>query len=280
MGMNEEDTVSETVQRRLGRLPMKTTRKALLFADFFNFVTLPAKQDYWTKRTQLPLRTFGNIELGNCTRAKQAVAAQRMERLEQRRLIEITDEEIKRVYREMSDRRYGGGDNGAYEDDALSDWRNPELTFRDTAGHPYTIDAYLRVNAANHNELRAALVLSGAKGIAVCLNLPTAFSRIDPPATWDVPKDQPLIGEWMPGSWGGHSVWAHGYTKHGLWLDTTWNLAPNILTWEAAAAYLDEAHLCMDSVNAWRKKSTPKIRKALGDVVDAVNAVSSIPITA
>jgi len=278
MGMNEVDGVSQQIGRRLGRLPMKTTRSALLFSDFFKFVKLPAKQEYWKKKTPLPPRTFGNTGWGNCTRAKQAVATLRMERLEQKRLIDITDEEVIRVYQEMSARLYGGGDNGAFEDDALNEWRKEDLTFRDTKGHPMTIDAYLRINATNHNELRAALALAGAKGIAVCLNLPAGFSKLDPPTTWDVPRDVPLVGEWLAGSWGGHSMWCNGYNEQGLILDHTWARPNNLLTWEAAAAYLDEAHLVIDSVNTWKKAAAPADKKALSQVVAAVNAVSDTKI--
>jgi hypothetical protein len=281
MGMNEP---VEQPGRRLGRLPCKSTRKALQFSDFFRFVNLPAKQTYWAKKIPLARRTFGNDTLGNCTRAKQAYAAMRMERLEQKRTIVITDAEVIRVYREMSDRLYGGGDNGAYEDDALSEWRRPDRTFCDAKGRPYTIDAYLRINASNQAELRAGLNLSGAKGIAICLNLPWAFTELD---RWHVPPGTALLGPWMPGSWGGHSLWATAdYDTQDVIVDDTWGFGPRRVSWAALAAYCDEAHLVIDSVNAWRKQTThdPKTRKvvraALGDVRDAVNAVSSLPITA
>jgi hypothetical protein len=274
-----ENAVEAPGPRRLGRLPRKSTRKALLFTDFFKFIDVPKKQEYWKKKSALPLRSFGNLEYGDCTRASQANAILRLERIEQRRLVEITDEEVISRYLDMTERLYGGGDTGAYEDDALNEWRNPETTIRDTKENPFTIDAYLGIDPNNHDEIRTALALSGAHGIKICLNLPAAFARIDPPATWDVPSGQPLTGEWMPGSWGGHSLFAHGFNSQGIVLDHTWALPNSLLTWEAAAAYLDEAHLIIDSIDTWRKKAaTPKIKKALGQVVDAVNAVSSVRI--
>jgi hypothetical protein len=270
----------EQAPGRLGRLPVKTTRKALQFADFFKFVQLPKSTTYWNRRAPIPLRTFGNLDYGSCTRSKQAVAAMRMERIEQRKTISITDDEVIRVYKEMSDRLYGGGDNGAYEDDALNEWRNPETTFLDTTGNPYTIDAYLRINALNHEELKAGLALSGAHGIAVCFNLPAAFSRIEPPHAWDIPEGQQLIGPWMPGSWGGHSMWCFEYDSEGPMVDHTWDLKPQRVTWDAMAAYCDEAHLVIDSVNTWRKRTRGKVRAALGNVIDAVNEISDIKIAA
>lgn len=280
MGMNEVDAVSEAAQVKLGRLPLKTTLRALQFSEFFRFAKFPPKQMYWEQRSPLPLRTFGNTEVGDCTRAKQAMAILRMERQEQKRTIEITDEEVKRVYFAMTARLYGGGDTGAYEDDALKEWRNPDTTIRDTKGNPLTIDGFLRINALDHDELRAALALSGPKCVAFCINLPIAFSRMD---VWDLPEGTKLVGEWMPGSWGGHSMLARAYTGVGpedfMVADSTWGKKEHRITWRAAAAYVDEAHMFIDSVDAWRKKTeAAEVRKALGDFADAVNGISDIRI--
>lgn len=266
--------------QRLGRLPSKSSRKALMFSDFAKFLKLPASQTYWSSKKPIPQRSYGNTEHGCCTRAKQAVAQTRMERLEQKKTITITDDEVIRVYYEMTERLYGGGDTGAYETDALDCWRNPEQTFRDNDGHQYTIDAYLRLNPANLDEVKAALALSGAKGIAFCMNLPAAFADIRPPKPWAIPEGQALIGKWMPGSWGGHSLNANGYTKEGVITDHTWDMANQIITWDAWATYCDEAHVVIDSLNAWKKrlKGSPVAKLNLADVRDAVNAVSSVRI--
>lgn len=269
--MNEEPIDG----RRLGRLPLKTTRKALQFSDFFKYVNLPKATRYWSRKTPLAKRTFGNDQYGDCTIASQAYATIRMERIEQKRTISIDDAEIVRTYLAMSDRLYGGGDNGAYEDDALNNWRNPETTFKDTYGKPYTIDAYLRINALNPSEVKAGIALSGAHGIKVCFNLPVAFQNMD---RWDVPEGQALVGPWMPGSWGGHSMFAHDYDEDDETVDDTWAHGPRRVSWRAVAAYMDEAHMVIDSIDEWRTHADKKTKAALGDVADAVNAVSSIPV--
>lgn len=259
----------------LGRMPRRSDVRALLFSNFVKQqAQLPAKFDFWAKRKPFPLRTFGNTEVGDCTRAKQAVAAMRMERIEQRRTPQITDEEVLRVYYDMTARLYGGGDTGAYETDALSEWRKPDLTFRDTKGRPLTIDAFLRLNPANHDELRSAITLAGAHGVAICLNLPWAWSRIDPPADWALPAHTPLIGPWTPGSWGGHSLWSTAYDSVGIWTEHTWDIPRQRITWEAAAVYLDEAHLVIDKVNEWKKKAGAKLIN-FSAIKSEVNAVSS-----
>lgn len=281
--MNEQIKVAD---RRLGRLPSKASRKALMAGDFLSYFELPASTvEFWTERKPFPIRTFGNTQYGCCTRASQAHMILRMERLEQRRTVDITDAEVIARYKEMIRRRYGSeADNGAYETDALDDWRSVEHTIRDTSGHPYTIDAYLRLNAFDHKELKAGIALSGAKGIKVCLNLPAAWQRIDPPDVWDVPKNQPLIGPWQPGSWGGHSVMMHMYDEIGPWTPDQWGMPDRHMTWEAAAAgMVDEAHMVIDSIDAWRKRAEaqkPIAELNLARVIEAVNDVSSIKIAA
>lgn len=264
----------------LGRLPAKSSRKALMFSDFMKVGAPepPKATNFWRRRTSFPLRTFGNTRYGSCTRSKQAIAAMRMERLETRQTPRITDDEIIRVYIEMSNRRYGGGDNGAYEVDALDDWRNPETTFRDMKGRPLTIDAYTRLNPFDHQQVKLAISSSGAKGIAICVNLPQAFQGVPASHPWDIPDGTRLVGPYVPGSWGGHSMWARDYDEDGIWLVHTWGIADQLMTWRAAAVYMDEAHLVVDSLNAWRKKKNASRFLNLGDLRDAVNAVSSIQI--
>lgn len=267
-------------RKLLGRLPAKSDTRALHFAKFASPPkALPPATNFWNRRAGFPPRTFGNTECGDCTRAKQAVASMRMERLETRRTIEIDDQEVVRVYYEMTGRLYGGGDTGAYEDDALSAWRKPDETFHDTKGRALTIDAFLRINAANHEEKKSGLVTAGAHGIAICINLPLAFQRIEPPADWDIPEGQALVGEWEPGSWGGHSMWETDYDPIGFWLEHTWGYPRQRITYRAAAAYIDEAHLVVDSYDYWRMKR-PEIRKLLdfGGIKKAVNAVSATKI--
>jgi hypothetical protein len=274
---------------RLGRLPAKTKRSALRFDSFFSYLTIPKESTIWKFRKPLPLRSYGNgpggAALGCCTIAKQVVAAQRLEALETggRRTIHVTVEEIARVYLAMTAELYGGGDTGAYETDALDNWRNPDKTFRATDGRIYPIAAYLKIDHTNPDEMKAAIALSGAKGIAICANLPRAYDRAGrtPPATWDLPKGQPLVGEWMAGSWGGHSLWNPMYTALGLIPDHTWDNTPqNLFLWDAVLAYVDEAHMVIDSMNSWRTltKGSSVGRFDLGGVRDAVNAISSIQI--
>ncbi len=261
---------------RLGKLPAKTSMKSLLLSDFTRQATAelpPAKTDFWRKRKSFPLRTFGNTKYGCCTRAKQAIAMMRMERIETGKLIEITDEEIIRVYTDMSNRLYGGGDNGAYETDALSEWRKPDLTFRDKKGNPLVIDAFLKIQHSSLEAVKNAVWTAQAHGIAVCLNLPRAFAAKGL-TVWDIPENEPLIGDKMPGTWGGHSMWVNEYNEFGVRHPTTWGLPDIWISWRAFLAYCDEAYLVIDSADKWRKQAANKFLN-LDAVVEAVNGVSA-----
>jgi hypothetical protein len=282
-GVSYEDrNISHGLAVRLGRAPVKSDTRALMFSKFADLPPeLPKASNFWTDRALFIPRSFGNRQYGNCTRAKQAVAMLRMERLETRRTTQIDDQAVIDAYTEMSNRRYGGGDNGAFETDALSDWRNPLYTIKDHWGRPLTIDAYTRVNPFDHEEVKTALWLAKAFGLPFCINLPIAFQRLTAEGKdWDIPAGQAPVGEWQPGSWGGHSMWMFDFDEIGFLHDHTWDLKTGRLTYRAAAIYMDEVHMVIDSINLWKKSRTVNKYLDLSGIKEAVNEVSSLKIAA
>lgn len=280
---------------RLGKFAAKSSTKALLFEDFLKTdVEVPSSYNFWANRAKFPSRLFGNNIYGNCTRASQAEAAMHMERIETKQTPTITDAEVVRVYFEMTWRRYGDSDNGAkpmpagwtepqgegdqgaYETDALSDWRRPEYTFKDTKGRPLTIDAYTRINHLDQDAIRRAIYITGGHGIKLCFNLPAAWAN--QPANWNAaPTGTPLIGVWMPGSWGGHSTYGESYASSFSRIKTWGEM--RYVNWEALAIYCDEAHWVVDSLDAWRKKPAAKVIN-FNKIKEAVNDVSAFKIAA
>ena len=283
--MNEKIIIPD---RRLGRMPRVSHPLALQFSRFAQpRRDLPASTDFWKRRTQFKPRSFGNREHGDCTIASQCVMQMRNERLEVNRTPLIADEEAVRVYYAMTFREYHVGDGtpnnpegdvGAYETDALNNMRRADQTFKDTHGRPLTIDAYVRVNAGDIEEIKNALATSGEHGLKFCINLPLGFQTLDPPNDWAIPPGQPLTGDWEPGSWGGHSMYADDYDEIGMWTPGTWETPRQRITWPAVMAYVDEVHVVIDSLDVWRKK--PGIDKLfdLPGLRAAVNKVSSVKI--
>ena len=246
-----------------------------------NYTTIdapaPKAYNFWKGKKPFKVRDMGNNEYGNCTIASQVLLGERMERIEQRRTILITREEIIRVYMAMGERLYGGGDNGAYETDALSNWRNPDLTFKDTKGRPYTIDAYVRINQSNPESIKNAIVLSAAHGIKVCFNLPWAWA-IQQSLDWDIPEGQMPIGDYLPGSWGGHSMTAVAYDENWVYIPHTWGIPMGRISWRAFLTYCDEAYMVIDSINSWKKRLQAEPANAsinLDAISSDVNQVSS-----
>jgi hypothetical protein len=278
-------------QLKLGKLPAKSNKKALLFNNFVDTTIVPPKSfNLWAKRAKFPSHVYGNDSVGDCTRASQVESAMRMERLETRTTPLVADNEVIRVYFDMTWRHYGDGasgapmpvgwntpggdgDLGAYEEDALSDWRRPEYTFKDSKGHALTIDAFTKVNQADQNAVKLAIYTTAGHGVKLCFNIPLAWASQD--LNWGAPPTgTPLIGDWMPGSWGGHSTYGYAYSEKGVDI-ITWG-EHRIVSWEAFAIYCDEAYWVLDSVDAWRRKKSTGIN--IPKLVEAVNDVSSYKI--
>lgn len=273
------------MDKALGRLPRKSDPRALQYSRFAQpRRDLPLATNFWPKRTAFPLRSFGNRRHGCCTIASQGLMQMRNERLEVRRTPSIADEEILRVYYAMTLREYGvgngtpsdpSGDVGAYETDALDNMRRRDLTFRDTKGRELTIDAYVRVNAGDIEEIKNALVTAAQHGIKFCISLPNAFQNIEPPNDWAIPEGQLLLGDWQAGTWGGHSMYGRDYDEVGMWFTHSWDMPDQRITWKAVAAYVDEVHVTVDSLDAWRKLPGIKKEFDLPGLRAAVNKVSS-----
>lgn len=202
--INNDVVVENIVEgKRVGAGFPKTSSNMLMFADYANkSVVVPKVLRHWRNRTKFPVYDMGNGDNGDCGIASQALFQMKLERLERRRTIMVDKDEILRVYYNLTERLYGGGDTGIYEVDGLSNWRNPDLTFRDAKGNPLTIDAYTKVNHFSVEEVKKAIFLSGGKGIKVCFALPMAWANT---LTWDY-QDQQLVGEWQKYSWGGHCL--------------------------------------------------------------------------
>jgi hypothetical protein len=65
-------------------------------------------------------------------------------------------------------------------------------------------------------------------------------------------------------------MWARDYDEKGIWLVHTWDIPDQLITWRAAALYIDEAYIVIDSVDKWREQkramTLPELRKAVNEV--------------
>lgn len=265
--------------KHLGTIAIKSDPRALMFAHYLGATGSPPRSsNFWRKRAAFAQGDWGNRDFGDCTIASQVVMFRYFERIERRRSIEVATAETLRVYFDMTERLYGGGDTGAYEDDALSQSRSPETCLHDLQGHPLLIDAFTQVDSRDLDLIRWAIALAPGHCVKVCFDLPLAFSRLPSPAVWDIPVGQPLIGDWRPNSWGGHSMTAFAYDAEGMWWFPTWDEPAQLITWRAVAAYCSLVHSPIDSVDAWRKRPAVKKNFDIEAVVKQVNKVSRTKI--
>lgn len=264
----------KVLNKKLGRLPAKKDPRSVLFADFVRpSAKAPLTNNFW-KDKKFPLDSFGNTTVGDCTIASQALMATRMEDIETKKIPSIPQKNVLASYYAMTKRLYGGGDTGANEEDALKNWRDKTHTFKDAKGNPLTIDAFTKLNHKSKEELKLAMFLSNGRGIKVCFNLPVAFQNMK---IWDLPKNQPLLGDWTPGSWGGHSMFLNGdYDDKYVNWPTTWGEPDIKISWAALAAFCDEAHSVVDSVDTWKKTASKYINVA--GLIEGVNKVSNLKI--
>lgn len=269
----EQQTVAQV---KLGKARAISHPKQLFLDKYLRkTIKAPKKYDGWKRKAKFPVYNVGNTEFGNCTKASQALLAMRMERKEQRKTIIFPRESIVQSYFDLTAFHYGGGDTGAYELDALNSWRDANATFKDAKGRPHVIESFVRINHANIEEVKQAIVLSGAQGIKVCFQMPIAW--IDKQNVWDIPDGQQLVGEWEPWSWGGHSMMAAAtYDEEWLTLPSTWNMPDGKISWRAFAKYCDEAYVCIDSMNAWKKRAGRSID--INAIRTDVNKASRIKI--
>lgn len=268
--------------RKLGKAKgVKTSRKLLHLSNYIKpkAIVLPKTYNGLAGTKAIPLQDWGNTECGDCTIASQGEGTQIMERKEQRKLITFPAANMKQTYFNMVKRVYNTDEDlGAYEADALDNWRNADYTFRDTKEKPYTIDAYTAINHRNLVEVEQAIFLSGRKGIKACFALPLAWA-LQGGNVWDIPEGQQMTDEYAPYSWGGHSTWLlprwdpKYYYVLSSWVDYPFYK----ISKKAFLQYADESYSVIDSANAWKKKSKMINMAAL---VSDVNSVSDIKLKA
>jgi hypothetical protein len=254
-------------QVRLGKkLGVVEDRRTFMAADLlrpgeFDF-PLPPRHRVGGNLERVPM--FMNHQKGNCTRASQGHAVLTMERSSGQRGAMLTDQHIMDAYARVG---YRVGppevDEGAYELDALNDWRHNGIGL-EKDGTPHKIKAFVRVDHTNHEEvIRAHYVFGGLK---VCAGLPlSAADQINRGEPWTVSTTR----NWW-GSWGGHSMYSHIYDLDarrqptggapldqgiGLW---TWGQL-QWLDWEWWDKYVDEVYAVIsEDYIRTRSRTTPQ----------------------
>lgn len=196
-----------------------------------DFAALPTPPVRVTTGSGERIRMYGNDRLGDCTCASMAHGVDLHERSAKQVDTQLSTDDVVRVYSAVSgyDPATGVNDNGAYLLDVLRVMRTKGMGLQKN-GTPHTISAYAKVDHTNLDEVRAAIYTFG--GVYVGAGLPvSAENEFDAQEPWSDLRD-----DW--GSWGGHALWAPGFTSEFVTL-TTWGRRQRA-TWDWFETYVDE----------------------------------------
>lgn len=244
---------------RLGKKEFVDDARTLRMANFMApEIRKPAKFDWDKGRSPFPLRPMGNDAWGNCVKVGQTNHLLRLERIEQRRTLAITDPLIIQAYKDEVQRQFGEypispgdrADNGLVVLWNLRNWRSLGWDLqlnKKTPARKYSIAAFGLLNVSDYDQLKTAIYLF--HGIQLGLDLPLSAQdqwRQDVP--WSVVEGQRST----EGSWGGHLVYAKAYDPTYVEI-ITWGRRV-LVTYDFIGKYCDEAWATVDSFNTWSNR--------------------------
>lgn len=253
---------------RLGKAAYQHDDRTLMLARYvLPEIRVPAKHDFDKGRSPIPVRMWGNDAWGDCVIAGQANHILRNERVEQRRTVPLKDSHVIDRYKLLTGAQMAGDgqDNGLVVLQAMRDWRSNGFI---VDKRNYNVSAFGELEPQDDKQLRAASYL--LHGIHFGFWLPRAAQAMTDNGFWDYAGQSG--GEWSPGSWGGHLVYAKKYDPESF----------SVLTWGREVKvsnsfihkYCDEAWAVVDNFDSWKVKQTidiEKLKNHLRDVGAKVN---------
>lgn len=207
---------------RLGKKNYKYDERTLKVGLLLDAtVHFPSHYDFDQDRTKFPLPVWGNDAYGNCVKVAQAHQLLRVERIETRRTLKLTDNDVISEYKQQTGCQSPGDDKdtGLVMLDNMRDWRNVgwELPANGKTKKPYKIAAYGEIDPKDRGQIRAAIYL--LHGVQLGFWLPLTARDGTAQGVWDVTDNAGREGQ--PGSWGGHAVFSKAYDEDSI----------EVLTW-------------------------------------------------
>lgn len=241
----------------LGKLDYKHDPRTLMLGEHLAppvELRVPNIFDFDKRRAKLPIETWGNNEWGNCVMVGQAHHVARHYRIEARRSLKITAQDVIAAYQAESERQFGArpqspgdpNDRGLYVLEALKGWRGLgwNLATGKRARDIFEIAAYGELNQQDRQQLRAACFL--LHGIHFGIWLPrTAAQQWQSNQSWD--DTGSADPDAQPGSWGGHLVYAKRYDEGGFYC-ITWG-REQYMTNRFIERYVDESWATVDALD-------------------------------
>lgn len=186
--------------RQLGCQPKRVDSRTLRLARYLDKTKLPAAPETVIYSEAVPQPgMLLNDQLGCCVPAGAMHLALYQAANDGHPLPMPSDEEVIRAYSAIGGYVPGDPDtdNGCTMLDALRYWRREGIVI---GGKAHKIGAFAEINLQDAQEVASALWLFG--GLYAAFDLPAAAEEL---TSWSgLPTE--LVGDWMPGSWGGHCV--------------------------------------------------------------------------
>lgn len=234
---------------KLGRAPAKRDTRNLKFASYLTHLPAIPQSADWGERVFEKWGMMLNDKYGDCTCAAVGHAIQTFT-ANASTIFTAPDDAVQGLYVTVTgqeggafDPATGANDNGCAISDVLKEYRKNGL-----AGHK--LGAYVEVAPSNMDHIRAAIALFGVVNFGVSLPISAQSQEV-----WDVPAGQKLTGDWVPGSWGGHSIIGIRYelSSKRFWV-VTWG-AEKQVTAAWLLAYCDEIYalLAQDWISGNKK---------------------------
>ena len=243
---------------RLGKKEHEADPRTMMLGNFMTPKVVPNRYDFDRNRARFPINAWGNDAWGNCVKVGQANQLIRLERLEQKRTLKFDTKLVVDGYKEEVERQFGIRPMFAHGpgDEGLSRSAQPPQLAEDRLDsrfhgerndtRTYTISAFGEILPGDYDQVKAAIYL--LHGVQLGFWLPK--SVVNNFTLWDYQGENGP--DWIPGSWGGHLVYAKAYDGDEVEI-LTWGLQVKA-TKSFVAKYCDEAWAVVDKFNNWRKK--------------------------
>lgn len=269
---------------KLGKLPPKVDQRTIKMASLWKTAVCPSAPDSFDVDKSLTTETidnpgFANDIWGDCVIAGRGHMTRRFELFEQKKLINITDQEILNEYwaegstslpyphrtilptpcQIFQKIKSNHPDNGLVMVTSLNCWRKNGWTIGDKK---YYIYAYAGVNWRDPAEVKATIYL--LRGIYVGIALPSSAQ-----------KQYTLHQDWTdsqdaPNSWGNHCVAVIAYDSQFLTC-ITWGRVQR-MTWQFFLHFCDEAYAVLDNVDPWLGNASPVDIPALDSILKEITS--------
>jgi hypothetical protein len=251
---------------RLGKREAVEDPNTMALGDFIDSdIYVPSKHNFDKRRAAFPLDSWGNDAWGNCVKVGQANQTVRFERIEGRRTVKISAEDVIEEYKAESLRQFGAApekpgdtnDDGLVLLTSLRNWRKTGWTLLKRPDRQYKIAAFGCLDADNPVQMKQAIYL--LHGIQIGFELPkTAKGQIRSGTPWEF---VPNTADNRPRSWGGHLVYAKAYDENFIEV-LTWG-KKQLVSWDFMARYADEVYATVDTWDEWRTRHELDVDKMI-----------------